>query len=428
MSESNLKILYSLDKKNLYLKNIRHDIKKKRIIFDENKDTFGFDHMTQLIKVKNTSEVKGYPFKLYKKNCQKTHGIKFGVKIMPIDKSYDKKEHPCNLENLILKELTDNILNKGVSPHITYYLGTQKVANNSRAVKKLNLKRLEVQGKIRSHSNMLISEFVEGGSLDNWVYNTCENDQEISSEKWVNIVFQITYTIAIMQHYYKMMHNDCHYGNILIDDSVKPEGYFVYTINNKTFYMKNNSIVAKLWDFEYSMVYSNKIPECYSNKYITGSYDYDKINHKTIIDNSKLSESIDITDLNVPYNYNEVYDIHYFLTSLLDLYITQDIFDFIIQLYPCEVIPEDDISTKSYTKSSSRSKSSKSSSSTDSDSSDTNSSEQIYTSEGRLINGIEELFDLPTPLDILDNKFFERFTVKPDDFDENTAMYFNAGF
>ena len=242
-----------------------------------------------------------------------------------------------------------------------------------------------------------------------------------------------------------MMHNDCHYGNILIDDSVKPEGYFVYTINNKTFYMKNNSIVAKLWDFEYSMVYSNKIPECYSNKYITGSYDYDKINHKTIIDNSKLSESIDITDLNVPYNYNEVYDIHYFLTSLLDLYITQDIFDFIIQLYPCEVIPEDDISTKSYTKSSSRSKSSKSSSSskstsssssnsskssssTDSDSSDTNSSEQIYTSEGRLINGIEELFDLPTPLDILDNKFFERFTVKPDDFDENTAMYFNAGF
>ena len=63
---------------------------------------------------------------------------------------------------------------------------------------------------------------------------------------------------------------------------------------------------------------------------------------------------------------------------------------------------------------------------------DTNSTkttiEPLYISEGRLINGTEDLFKLPTPLELLGDKFFESFTVKPSDFDETRAMYFNAGF
>jgi hypothetical protein len=54
--------------------------------------------------------------------------------------------------------------------------------------------------------------------------------------------------------------------------------------------------------------------------------------------------------------------------------------------------------------------------------------EPLYISEGRLINGTEDLFKLPTPLELLGDKFFESFTVKPDDFDETRAVYFNAGF
>ena len=69
----------------------------------------------------------------------------------------------------------------------------------------------------------------------------------------------------------------------------------------------------------------------------------------TIIDPNRLDESEDTDDLNVQYNYNEVYDVHYFLTSLLDLYISQELFDWTIQLYPREVIPEDEESTESRT-------------------------------------------------------------------------------
>jgi hypothetical protein len=284
---------------------------------------------------------------------------------------------------------------------------------------------------------------VDGGSLDNWIYNTYENDKEIEDDQWKNIVFQLIYTIAIIQKYYKMMHNDFHYGNILIDTSIKPGGYLVYQIDQKTYYLKNTGIIPRLWDFEFSMVYSDKIPDAYPNKFILGPYDYDRKLHKTIITDDEM-ENLSDSELNVPFNYNEVYDVHYFLTSLLDLYISQELFDWIIELYPRELIPDDTDSTASSSSNSSVASSSSvvaSSSSVASSldsfthsetetksTSNKNSDDNKYLLEGRLINGANDVFQLPTPLELLKQKFFEPFTVKPDDFDEKTAIYFNAGF
>lgn len=453
------KIVHEFDKKIKCLQDIRHEIKKKRVLFDENKERFGLDELSQLTKVKNTSEVKGYPFRGSRKDYLKiTKGINIGLKIVPIETKYDKREHPCNLENLVLKHLTEHIVNKNISPHIAYYLGTQKVTNKSKALKMLNLKRLEVEEKIRTHSNMLISEFVEGGSLDNWIYEIYEEDNEITDEQWKSIVFQLLYTIAIIQRYYRMMHNDFHYGNILIDDSIKPGGYLVYDINGKRYYIKNTGVIPKLWDFEFCMVYSDKIPDCYPNKFILGPYQYDKKNHKTIVDPSVLDEPEEPEDINVPFNYNEFYDVHYFLTSLLDLYISQELYDWIIQLYPRELIPDEESSSSSTNISSETTTSETTTSETETTSdidtttseidtttseteteteTDTNKSsdntshsslESIYVAEGRLVNGVEEKFKLPSPIDLLNETFFESFTKRPADFDENDALYFKAGF
>jgi hypothetical protein len=431
-----------------YLKKIRNDIKKKRFILDEGKERFGLDEMYQLIKVKNTSEVKGYPFKVKKKIDNET--FKFGLKIIPISNNYEKNDHPSLLESIVLKELTDNIVHKNISPHIVYYLGNQKVSNKSKALKFLNLKRLEIENEIKNHSYMLISEYVSGGSLDNWVFNTYENDDNIADIQWKYIVFQLIYTIAVMQKKYRLMHNDFHYGNILIDTSIKPEGYFVYKIYDQTFYIKNTGIIPKLWDFEFSMCYSNNMEDFYPNKFILAGLKYDKKKHIT------LNEE-DLKDhLNVPVNYNEFYDLHYFLTSLLDLYISQELFDWIMKLYPAELIPEEESTSDSTTTSTSCS--SDTDSTTDSDSttvSDTDtdtdtdsttttdttttttdttttttdtSSEQEYIEEGRLMNGVEKVFDLPIPFTILKDGFFNFLKIKPEDFEEKTAIYFNAGF
>jgi hypothetical protein len=427
--------------KQKHLNEIRHEIKKKRIIFDEGKEKFGMDELSQLMKVKNTSEVKGYPLRISKGST-----FKAALKIVPIETKYNKEEHPCNLEYIMLKELTDNIVNKNISPHITHYLGAQKVSNKCRAIKHLNLKRLEIEDKIRTHSTMLISEYVEGGSLDNWIFNTYEDDEEIDDTTWRNIVFQLIYTLAVLQHYYKFMHNDFHYGNILVDNKIKSGGYFVYEINGSKYYLPNTGVIPKIWDLEFAMAYSDNVKDGYPNKFIVGPHYYDRKQHKTIIDKEDEVEQ----DYNVPYNYNEVYDLHYVLTSLLDLYISQEIFDWIISIYPQELIP-DDCSSKShspastYESKSSKSKSNESSESSELESSDSNDQsssdssddssdldsdlgESQYIDEGRLINGIERQFDLPTPLNLLKHHIFDKFKTKPEDFDENSAVYFKAGF
>lgn len=470
--------LLPLKQKVKHLATIRHEIKKKRLVLDEGKDKFGCEDMTQLIKVSNISQVKGYPFSVNKGVLSsKTNGMKLALKIVPIEVKYEKSSHPCSIENIILKELSENVVSKFVSPHITYYLGTQKVSNKSRAIKFLNLKRLEVEEQIRGHSNMLIAEFVDGGSLDNWIFNTYENDGIITDEQWKGIVFQLIYTIAILQEKYKMMHNDFHYGNILIDDMVEPGGYFVYEINGKTYYIKNTGIIPKTWDYEFAMVYSDKIPGCYPNKFILGDYNYDSVKHVTHAD----TRTDDTEIHNVPYNFNKVYDVHYFLTSLLDLYISQELFDWIISLFPEELIPEessttdsrdgtssgdstedgtggsessDDTATNSTSgtegSTGSRSDSSDDDTSTNSTSesegsddvsteesnkkesellSDFAETETLYLHEGRMVNGVETMFpNLPQPLGLLGDKFFGAFTEKPADFDEKTAIYFKAGF
>lgn len=465
--ENTLKFAYN--EKMEILSNISKEIRKRRFILDDTIPNFGFDKMSLLSKVDNVNQIKGYPMVASKVTSKILKGVKVGLKVVPIETKYPKDEHPSSLEVIALKELTKEIVCKNVSPHIAYYLGSQKVPNKCKALKFLNLKRLEVEELIRTHSNMLISEFIEGNSLDSWVYNIYENDNTVSDEEWKILVFQVVYTLAVIQKKYRLMHNDMHYGNILIDTSLKkePGQYFVYTINGKKYYMTNVGFSPKLWDWEFAMAYSDKIPEYYPNKFIIGKYTFDR---KKFVTKQVDLESDDSTEFNVPCNYNEVYDLHYFLISLLDLYISQELFDWIVSIYPDELIPREEHSessgsdstsentsevkkiseedvlkdklaklnfgTKSKSTSQSESLSSLDSSSTGSygsnnstTSSDSSDTYDRYLSSGRIRNGIDEEFDdLPIPIKLLNHEFFEHFTKKPADFDESKAIYFDSGF
>lgn len=460
------------------LSNISREIRKKRFILDDSRENFGFDKMSLLSKVQNTEEVKGYPMVASKVTSKILKGVKVGLKVVPVETKYPKDEHPSSLEIIALKELTKEIVCKNVSPHIAYYLGSQKVPNKCKALKFLNLKRLEVEELVRTHSNILISEFIEGNSLDTWVYNIYEDNNKISDEEWRILVFQLVYTLAVIQKRYRLMHNDMHYGNILIDTSLKkePGQYFVYKINDKIYYLRNTGFIPKLWDWEFAMSYNNKIPDFYPNKFIIGKYSFDR---KKFVTEQVELDTDDSTEFNVPYNYNEIYDLHYFLVSLLDLYISPELFDWIVSIYPDELIPREDNSEESSSdRNSDRSsnessklnivseiheeideeavlkkklaklslnKKSEDDSENESEQNSTNSSRSDYPddsesctssetydrylSSGRIRNGIDEEFeDLPIPIKLLDHDFFEQFTKKPADFDESKAIYFDSGF
>ena len=417
-----MKILFQDLIKNL--KEIRQRIKKKRFLLDESQEKFGLVDFKQLSEVKNEKEIKGYPF--YGKNKK---GTEIGIKIVPVEKKYNKKNHPAMLECIFLRELTDNIINKNISPHIVYYLGYQKVSNNCKSLKFLNLKKFEIEDYIRSSSNMLISEYIQGGSLDNWIYTSYENKEKISDNQWKILVFQLIYTLYVFQKYYKLMHNDCHYGNILIDNTIEPKGHFIYKVKDKKFYIPNTGVICKLWDFEFSMSYNKKIEGNYKNAYI--------INEDMTSDNSE--------EYNVPEEYNEVYDVHYLLTSLLDLYISQELFDWIISLYPEELIPEDrdktttDFTTEQTTVSKSSgilsslknltmttSTETTTTTSTQTTDSETSNFNREYLSDGRLINGTEKIFKLPSPLELLKHDFFKEFLDKPNDISSDNCIVFDS--
>ncbi len=428
------------------LSKLRSKYRSKKIILDDSKDKLGLNEMYQLTVRKDSKELKGIPFRIQFKNISD----KIGLKIIPVDERYSKIEHPCFLENITLKTITDEIILKKRSPHFVHYIGSKKISNSSRGLKHLNFNDLYKKYDIKNYSNVLLSEYVNEGSLDNWIYNIYENDKEISSTQWKIIVFQLVQSIYTLQKHFKMMHNDCHYGNILIDTSISPGGYLVYHVDNDIFYIPNTGVLPKLWDFEFSMSFQQtKNSNLYPNKFITGCYQYDYTQNKTIID----SDTSDIyTNNNVPYNYNEVYDLHYCLTSLLDLFISEDLYNWIINLYPDELLPEDTDSNSSFSNDSNYSSNSVSKdsgyssisvsddsgyssisydscSSSDSDTSsysiNTDSiSNTKFLKDGRLINGIENSYNLVTPKELLKNDFFKCFLIKPFDYTENNSIHF----
>jgi len=448
-------VVMNIDDKLKKIKDIKNNISKKRIIFDESREKFGFDVMKQLAKVNNTSEIKGYPFIVYRKDDEKNNFCKYAVKVIPIETKYDKKQHPSTIEIDILKQLTEKLVDRKLTPHITYYLGSNKISNKSRSIKHLNIKKLEVQQSVRSSSYILISEYVDGGSLESWAYSKYENDVRISEIEYKGLIFQLIYTLAILQKKYRFMHNDFHFGNILIDTSIESGGCFKYTIDNKTFYIPNHGFIPKLWDFEYTMVFSNNLA-CHPNKFVLGPLEYDSVNHKTIEDLDLLDLTTNDEPLNVPLQFNETYDLHYFLTSLLDLYdVPSQVKNWITGLYPKELIPENEntestyssyyssdssnnnvsdnkskmsdissrqssserSSTNSSQRSSERSSSNYSSRSTDND-------ETEFLFKGRIKNEVEKQFlDLPTPFQLLSDDFFKEFLTKND----TVISEFNSG-
>ncbi|ARR75017.1 putative serine/threonine protein kinase [Mimivirus AB-566-O17] len=454
-----------------FLSSLRQRIKRKKIIFDESRKNFGFEKMKELISVKNTSEIKGYPFECYNKDS-----FKYALKIVPSEKKFNKDSNPSKLEILVLKKLTQDLVENNVSPHITYYLTNLKIPNRCTALKCIDLKRLEAEDRIHRNSHVLVSEYIEGGCLDDWVYSRNESSNEPSSLEWKCIVFQVLYTLFVMENKYRLNHNDTHYGNILMDTKIKAGGYFVYRLISKdgtitTYYTKNGGFIPKMWDFEFAMVYSDKIQDTFPNKFVIGDLQYDSGCHKTIEEYESDSES----DYTVPVQFSEYYDAHYFLCSLLDLVISRPLFDWIMSIYPECVIPPSESDSDSDSDSESES---------DSDSDSESESESVLESslggssvhsasvsisddkieeimtnlnlsdgsvsdgsvsegsvsvssssgdssvgsrcvkQGRLVNGRTSNMGIPTTIELLRNGFFDELKNVPEDYQESESVIF----
>jgi len=376
------------------LKDVQSSVKKKRFVLDENLENFGFEKLSLLHKVKE-DEIKGYPFCGSSSKSKILQGEHVGVKVIPLEIGYGKREHPSFLEGRTLKKLSSELVKESKTPHIAFYYGCIKVPLSAKALEGNPLHNLE---SIKPYCIVLLSEFVKGSSLNNYIRNRFQKKQDdLDLYTWKSIIFSVIFTLNVIQKRYKLMHNDLHYGNILVDEC-EPED-FVYKNGSETFYLKQTAMV-KIWDWEFATAY-NKNTGLYPNKFV--------IDNDAIFDKKTGNMTTEI-DTGVPLNYHQVYDLHYFLTSLLDLFIPDQVHSWILGIYPEELVPDDTVGTTGTT------------GATDGDTT-VRVTETHFLKDGRIRETVIQDFDLPTPEDLLKDPFFDIFRKEPSNFSKAPVCF-----
>lgn len=69
--------------------------------------------------------------------------------------------------------------------------------------------------------------------------------------EWKSCILQIFFSIFCLQYYCGFLHNDLHWGNVLVS-KVKKGGYWVYNIHHKEYYIKNEGYLFMIWDFGFA--------------------------------------------------------------------------------------------------------------------------------------------------------------------------------
>ena len=305
--------MYLTIKKRLELLMSTDDKLRKGVLkFDPQRAHFGFKRLEQLFPV-DLDQIKGFPTVLM--NRSQDH-MKFAAKIIPLENKYDEKAHPSRLEGVFLKEFTKLVRNM-VTPHITYYFMEMDVKNNAKALTPFPFKELRYE--IERQSTVLFTEFVSGGSLEEYIQ--VDSTATIADGVWKYVIFAMVWTLFILQDKYRFMHNDFHYGNVLIDTCLSSTDRtpleYKLTIEGKepvVYQVPNLAVLPKVWDTEFSNAYRN----------IDGVYP------------NRFGQKED----NIPSYFNPVYDLHCFLVSLLEMNLPTSITSFILSLYPPELIPE----------------------------------------------------------------------------------------
>jgi hypothetical protein len=141
----------------------------------------------------------------------------------------------------------------------------------------------------------------------------------LNLEDYRSIIFQILYTLFILQRKYGFMHNDLHIQNILmkkVPGQPRVDGKSRdYKVDEYTFQVPEIEWIPIMWDFEDSRCH--KVPE--------------------LMENLKTDNVPDVPPDWCPY-----YDVHFLLISIIDVCkesVPEEIRDWVFAMYPEEAIP-----------------------------------------------------------------------------------------
>lgn len=275
------------------------DVIKRKIdeIINFDKASFGF-YKKKCLKEKNTSysdgNTKGIPYVYY------TNNIKVLGKIIPVDKN--KTDDNSMIEIMYLELFNKEQVETGDIPSIpvlfNYYT---HVDNSNTCISKIFYKKFSKSCNfLENYSNVMFCEYCSHGDIDKWSYHNT-----IDEAIWKSVIAQVIATLVVLQEKYLFIHNDLHPGNVLIERLEEDKDI---TFKNLGVSVKNEGVLVKLWDFEFSNIYNENYSD-YSNP------------------------------IKFDIGFNKSYDIHTFLKGLLQIsHLPLGLINFIEDLYPLELL------------------------------------------------------------------------------------------
>jgi hypothetical protein len=329
---------------------------------------------------------------------------------------YRTKNHPVELECLFLKALRNDLVYTKISPHIPFCYNYDFFSVTKPVFDEYSLKDKFRDHVIKQKVIVSVCEHIGLGSLSDL------NTENWKLVDWKVIIFQIIYTLYILQSKYKMIHCDFHCDNLLVDDTRLTESHFVYNVLDTSYYLPNVDKSIKIWDFEFANSYRNN--EFFDNQFLN-----------------------DVNgDNNIPTEYNDYYDLHYFFFDLIDSgKLDEDLVSEIQDMYPVDAFTyleeteeteeseyeeneSDQDQELEYSNNSNGTIKRAYSSEQEYDSSESAYSELCprgkYTIERRIINSAdpEWLKTLPNPKNFLRSRFFAEFRKEPSNMKQKTVF------
>jgi hypothetical protein len=144
-----------------------------------------------------------------------------------------------NFIELASMKLTNELVLQKICPHFVLNYHSESTP------------RQGVCNDIYPYASKYYNEYIDNVEL----YTEWVKKQHTISE-WYNAYFQITVAIFCLQRHLNMIHLDLHSDNVLVR-SVKPGGYWKYTINKVDYYVPNLGYIFYINDFGHAWIPSN---------------------------------------------------------------------------------------------------------------------------------------------------------------------------
>ena len=170
--------------------------------------------------------------------------IVVGVKIYYFgDNNTSNKQ--LNNDITIIERLSNEFVITKITPHLILYI--RKYETNTNDILQISENKLQIFNYVHTKKQkIVITEWADMGTL--------YENKNIICDHFNIFLFQLLYTLHVIRFKYPdFRHRDLHAENILVSKTNNiSNGYFVYKLDDKTYYIPDVGFQIKIWDFDRS--------------------------------------------------------------------------------------------------------------------------------------------------------------------------------